>query len=190
MRTSLRRATFATLIGLLSVTGMRVGEGIALDRNDIDLNAGHLLVHDTKFGKTRELVLHPSTVDALRRYLRLGNRLAPAEATLAVFVSTAGTRLIDCNIQLDLSSSGPPRTSGGANCACVVRDTWDHVRPSMRKDDRFYAAARPCRISTAPNQANRTPVETPSTLQPVLTLVANGATATVTASTSWIAAAM
>ena len=36
----LRRATFATLIGLLAVTGMRVGEAIALDRGDVDLAAG------------------------------------------------------------------------------------------------------------------------------------------------------
>ena len=77
---------------------MRVSEGIALDRGDIDLNAEHLLVRDTKFGKTRELVLHPSTIDALRHYLRLRDRLASAKATPAVFVSTAGTRLIYCNV--------------------------------------------------------------------------------------------
>jgi integrase len=98
LRTPLRRATFATLIGLLSVTGMRVSEGIALDRGDIDLNAEHLLVRDTKFAKTRELVLHPSTIDALRHYLRLRNRLPSAKETPAVFVSTAGTRLIYCNV--------------------------------------------------------------------------------------------
>lgn len=98
LRTPLRRATFATLIGLLSVTGMRVSEGIALDRGDIDLNAEHLLVRDTKFGKTRELVLHPSAIDALRHYLRLRDRLPSAKATPAVFVSTAGTRLIYCNV--------------------------------------------------------------------------------------------
>jgi integrase len=98
LRTPLRRATFATLIGLLSVTGMRVGEAIALDRGDIDLKAGCLLVREAKFGKTRELVLHPSTLDALQQYLRHRGRMASAEATPAVFVSTAGTRLIYCNV--------------------------------------------------------------------------------------------
>jgi integrase len=48
-------------------------------------------------GKTRELALHPSTVEALRRYQRLRDRLAPATAT-ALFVSTAGTRLLYCNV--------------------------------------------------------------------------------------------
>ena len=103
LRTPLRRATFATLIGLLTVTGIRVGEAIALDRGDVELPddehaTGRLLVRYGKFGKTRELALHPSTVQALRRYQRLRNRLAPATGTTALFVSTAGTRLIYCNV--------------------------------------------------------------------------------------------
>jgi integrase len=98
LRTPLRRATFATLIGLLTVTGIRVGEAIALDRGDVDLAAGRLLVRSGKFGKTRELALHPSTVQALHRYRRLRDRHAPPTATAALFVSTAGTRLIYCNV--------------------------------------------------------------------------------------------
>jgi len=98
LRTPMRRATFATLIGLLAVTGIRVGEAIALNSGDVDLASGRLVVRHGKFGKTRELALHPSTVEALRRYLRLRNRLAPATGTSALFVSTAGTRLIYCNV--------------------------------------------------------------------------------------------
>lgn len=98
LRTPLRRATFAALIGLLAVTGMRVGEAIALDRGDVNLAAGRLVVRHGKFGKARELALHPTTVDALRRYQRLRDRSAPATGTSAVFVSTAGTRLIYCNV--------------------------------------------------------------------------------------------
>jgi integrase len=98
LRTALRRATFATLIGLLAVTGIRVGEAIALDRGDLDPTAGRLLIRYGKFGKSRELVLHPSTVDALRRYQRLRDQLAPTTATSALFVSTAGTRLLYCNV--------------------------------------------------------------------------------------------
>jgi integrase len=98
LRTPLRRATFATLIGLLAVTGMRVGEAIALDRGDVNLTARRLVVRHGKFDKTRELALHPTTVDALRRYQRLRDRIAPATATSAAFVSTAGTRLIYCNV--------------------------------------------------------------------------------------------
>ena len=98
LRTTLRQATFATLIGLLAVTGMRVGEAIALDRGDVDLTSGRLLVRRGKFGKQRELALHPSTVEQLRRYQRLRDRQAPTTGTPALLVSTAGTRLIYCNV--------------------------------------------------------------------------------------------
>jgi integrase len=98
LRTPLRRATFATLIGLLTVTGIRVGEAIAANRGDVDLTAGRLLVGYGKFGKARELALHPTTVDALRSYQRLRDRSAPATGASALFVSTAGTRLIYCNV--------------------------------------------------------------------------------------------
>ena len=98
LRTPVRRATFATLIGLLAVTGIRVGEAIALNRGDVDLTGGHLVVRHGKFDKTRELALHPSTVEALRSYQRLRDRIAPDTGALALFVSTAGTRLIYCNV--------------------------------------------------------------------------------------------
>lgn len=96
--TPLRRATLATLIGLLSVTGMRVGEAIALDRADLDLRHGRLVIRHGKFAKSRELVLHHSTVDALRRYLRQRDRLLPAPGSPALLVSLAGTRLRYCNV--------------------------------------------------------------------------------------------
>jgi integrase len=98
LRTPLRRATFATLIGLLAVTGIRVGEAIALDRGDVDLDSGRLVVRHGKFDKARELALHPSTVAALQRYRRLRDRLAPPAGTSALFVSLAGTRLRYCNV--------------------------------------------------------------------------------------------
>jgi integrase len=98
LRSPLRRATFATLIGLLAVTGIRVGEAIALDNADVDLAAARLLVRHGKFGKTRELALHPTTVAALRSYQRLRDRLTPVIGTSAFLVSTAGTRLLYCNV--------------------------------------------------------------------------------------------
>jgi integrase len=98
LRTPLRRATFATLIGLLAVTGMRVGEAISLDRGDVDITGGSLTIRSGKFGKTRELALHPSTIDALRAYRRLRDRSAPRTGTSAFFVSTARTRLLYCNV--------------------------------------------------------------------------------------------
>jgi integrase len=124
LRSPLRRATFATLIGLLAVTGMRVGEAIALDRGDVDLAVGRLTVRYGKFGKARELTLHASTVEALRRYQRLRDRLAPATGTPALFVSLAGTRLIYCNVhhafhQLARRAGLTPRS---ASCRPRIHD--------------------------------------------------------------------
>jgi integrase/recombinase XerD len=98
LRGELRQATYRTLIGLLAVTGMRVGEAIRLDRSDLDLATGVLSVRESKLGKTRELPLHPSTVQALRGYLRVRDRHPRADVSPALLISPAGTRLIYCNV--------------------------------------------------------------------------------------------
>ena len=66
----LSRATYRTLIGLLAVSGMRIGEAIGLDRSDVDLAAGCVTVRGGKFGAGRELPLHDSTLRALEEYCR------------------------------------------------------------------------------------------------------------------------
>ena len=94
LRTAHRGATYETFLGLLAVTGMRVGEAIRLDRTDLDSSDGLLVVRTSKFGKSRELPLHPTTVAALHRYLRRRDRPRPVIPTPALFVSGAGTRLL------------------------------------------------------------------------------------------------
>ena len=71
----LRATTFATLFGLLAVTGLRIGECVALDCQDVDLVAGILHVRQSKFGKSRLVPLHPSTCNALNRYAKLRRRI-------------------------------------------------------------------------------------------------------------------
>lgn len=100
LRTPHRVATYRTLIGLLAVSGARVGEAIALDRGDIDPASGLLTIRRGKFGKTRELPLHPSTMTALGGYLERRDRPRAAVPSPALFVSMAGTRLQYCNVQL------------------------------------------------------------------------------------------
>ena len=97
--TAMRRATFATLIGLLRVTGMRVGEAIGLDRDDIDLTRGRVLVRHGKFDKTRELWLHPTSVKALHDYQQLRDDLITEPSCAAFFLSSTGTRLLYCSVQ-------------------------------------------------------------------------------------------
>jgi len=94
---TLRAATYETLIGSLLVSGARIGELIRLDRDDIDWAEGVLVVRESK-NKSRELPLHPSTLDALEAYARLRDKLCAA-STSSFFVSAAGTRLVYVTVQ-------------------------------------------------------------------------------------------
>jgi integrase len=96
LRYPLLISTYRTLIGLLAVSGLRVGEAIRLDRDDIDSERGLLIVRNTKFGKTRLVPLHATTIEALDDYIRQRRRLypCPQPRAPAAFISAAGTRLI------------------------------------------------------------------------------------------------
>ena len=48
LRPPFHAATYRTLIGLLAVTGMRLGEVIRLDRSDLDTDAAVLTIRDSK----------------------------------------------------------------------------------------------------------------------------------------------
>ncbi len=89
----LRALTYATLFGLLAVTGLRLSEALGLDRDDVDLEGGVLAVRHAKFHKSRFVPLHDSTCAALRRYARKRNRLLPRPTTPAFFVAERGTRV-------------------------------------------------------------------------------------------------
>lgn len=94
---SLRAVTFETLLGLLAATGLRVGEAMALDCTDVDFEAGLLTVRNTKFNKSREVLLHASVVGKLNEYIDRRKRL-DQEPTPSFFVSTRGTRLSQSSI--------------------------------------------------------------------------------------------
>lgn len=85
--TGLRARTYATLFGLIAVTGLRLAEAVALDRDDIDLDNGVLAVRRGKFGKARFVPLHDTSRDALRGYARTRDRLRPRPATPALFIA-------------------------------------------------------------------------------------------------------
>jgi integrase/recombinase XerD len=88
----LRAATMETVIGLLACTGLRIGEALHLDREDVDADQRLLIVHDSKFGKSREMLLHPSTVRALVSYREIRDRLCPHPTTRSFFITTRETR--------------------------------------------------------------------------------------------------
>jgi len=94
LRGPLGAATYATLVGLLAVTGLRVGEAIGLEDSDLDSDQQLLVVNAGKSGRTRQVPLHPSTMTALRTYQRRRDQHFPNRATAALLVSNAGTRLL------------------------------------------------------------------------------------------------
>jgi integrase len=98
LRSPLKATTYKTLLGLIAVTGMRVGEAVALDERDVDRRRAVLVIRKTKFGKSREVPLHASTVEALDRYRRDRDRLAPRRSSASFFISTVAKRLIYNNV--------------------------------------------------------------------------------------------
>jgi integrase len=89
----LRRWTMATVFGLLAVTGLRVGEAVALDLPDVDLEREVLHIRRTKFGKSRLVPIHPTTIAVLRDYSLRRNAYSIAQHTQAFFTNDQGKRL-------------------------------------------------------------------------------------------------
>jgi integrase/recombinase XerD len=114
--TGLRAWTYWTLLGLLTVTGMRLGETLALDRNDVDLREGVLAVRRTKCRKERLVPVHQTTRLALLRYARVRDQVHPRPKTDAFFVAESGLRLYHCSVRenfVRLSRSIGIRTRAG-----------------------------------------------------------------------------
>ena len=91
------QATYRVLVGLLAVTGMRIGEAIGLDRDDLDMGGGIVTIREGKFGKARALPLHPTTVAVLQNYLLRADRPGPSGAPVLLSSST-GKRLRYSNV--------------------------------------------------------------------------------------------
>jgi integrase/recombinase XerD len=93
-----RADTYQTLIALIAVTGMRVNESVCLDRDDVDLDQGLLTIRNSKFGKSRQLPLHPSTVDAIAAYAARRDERRPKPKSPSFFTSAIGTRVLRDNV--------------------------------------------------------------------------------------------
>jgi len=90
----LRPWTYHCLFGLLSVTGLRLGEARNLELQDVDLPAGILTIRGAKFGKSRLVPLHRSTCRVIADYLaRRERHWAERPVSAYVFVSNWGNRV-------------------------------------------------------------------------------------------------
>lgn len=89
-KSGLRPLTYKTVLGLMSSTGLRISEALALEDADVDLTNKLLLVRNAKFGKTRWVPVHYSTAQALRRYRRDRNLRMPTPQGTTYFIGETG----------------------------------------------------------------------------------------------------
>ena len=89
----LRGATYASLIGLIACTGLRISEALRLRRKDADLESGVLTILHTKFRKSRLVPIDGSVQAELRRYLARRDTLVSHASGLTLFVGEKGGRL-------------------------------------------------------------------------------------------------
>ena len=89
----LRAQSFSCLLGLLTVTGLRIGEALALKLEDVDLQEDLLTIRGTKFDKSRLVPLHRSTQQALLAYARQRDGHLGRAPLSHFFVSARGTPL-------------------------------------------------------------------------------------------------
>ncbi len=100
LRQPMPAATHETLVGLLAVTGVRVGEALRLDRADIDWTSGVLAIRESKFGKSRRVPVRQSTLAALDRYTQIRDQFCTQATSSSFLLSTTGTRLLYPNVRL------------------------------------------------------------------------------------------
>ena len=116
------RLNLRTLIGLLAATGLRPGEASALEIGDVDLKGRVLIIRDSKFGKSRHVPIHPSTVEKLKSYARRRDKLVPIPGAPTFFVGSRGAAMdlgtirkafkqvcIDCGLRRPADGNRSPR---------------------------------------------------------------------------------
>jgi site-specific recombinase XerD len=95
---SLRPHTYRTLLGLLYSTGIRIGEALALNREDFQETEQHLYIAQGKFRKARWVPLSASTSQALQHYLHKRLKIKPCSPDSPFFLNQRSRRLTPCTV--------------------------------------------------------------------------------------------
>ena len=90
---SIRPHCFYVLIGLLSVTGLRIAEALTLNLGHVDTDKGCLLVRKGKFAKDRYVAIEKSTRQILQHYLQKRKTYEPSGENAPFFITPLGERL-------------------------------------------------------------------------------------------------
>lgn len=106
LRSPLWAAGARTLFGLLAATGLRPGEAWRLDDSDLTRDPGSgqglLLIRCSKWGRTRQIPLHPSTLHALLDYQQQRDQLRTDDRSCPALLLDAGSQR--------LHATGPSET--------------------------------------------------------------------------------
>jgi len=94
-----RGLTFHAMIGLAASSGLRIGEVVGLDRVAVDLKTGMLVVRQSKFGKSRLVPLHSTTVEVLHNYAAVRDASFPDCKDAAFFVHSGLQRYAKNTLQ-------------------------------------------------------------------------------------------
>ena len=86
----LRPDTCRTIFGLLSATGLRIGEALALTNEDVDLANKVLRIGASKGHRPRIVPLHSSVPVELKAYIRLRNRIVRNPSSQSFFLTDNG----------------------------------------------------------------------------------------------------
>ena len=118
----LRAASYRTVIGLMATTGLRLGETLDLDRQDVDLHDGALHVR-ARQTKQREVPMHPSTTAALREYTRSRDRYCADSADAGVLPQRARRQAHPRGVQPLVREADRPDRPGGSRRARPAKAT-------------------------------------------------------------------
>jgi integrase/recombinase XerD len=91
--------TYHCLLGLLAVTGLRISEALNLHCADIDWTEGILKIRAAKFGKSRLIPLHASSLKILKDYSAQRDRLFVSRKTPYFFCSRRDGRLDEAEVR-------------------------------------------------------------------------------------------
>lgn len=122
----LRRDVYETLFGLIASTGLRVSEALQLHVADVDLKHGMLTIRQSKFGKSRQVPVHQTTLEALRRYRRRRDLWIDAGTEEPFFVGTRGRRRGQ-----SLSDRQVHRVFAGLRLSVGIRNRGAHHAPRI-----------------------------------------------------------
>lgn len=93
--------TLYCLLGLLSVTGLRIGEALGLTLGDVDLGQGILTIRNTKFGKSRLVPLHATTIIVMTNYQRCRKQALAGYEIPYWFINAKNERIsYDCVLNI------------------------------------------------------------------------------------------